>query len=91
MITIRSAAVPGIVTPYVIQVYFVQCSLSANTTDGVVDMQTNSLLSPTSIPQPSTQWEINQFEASDTNWQAQVRFTALIEREFNNILSILDW
>lgn len=65
-------AVPGFVTPYVIQVYFVQCSLSANTTDGVVDMQTNSLLSPTSIPQPSTQWEINQFEASDTNWQAQI-------------------
>lgn len=65
-------AVPGIVTPYVVQVYFVQCSLSANTTDGVVDMQTNSLLSPTSIPQPSTQWEINQFEASDTNWQAQI-------------------
>lgn len=65
-------AVPGIVTPYVIQVYFVQCSLSANTTDGVVDMQTNSLLSPTSIPQPSTQWEINQFEASNTNWQAQI-------------------
>lgn len=65
-------AVPGIVTPYVIQVYFVQCSLSANTTDGVVDMQTNSLLSPTSTPQPYTQWEINQFEASNTNWQAQI-------------------
>ncbi|KAG1869442.1 hypothetical protein DFJ58DRAFT_855811 [Suillus subalutaceus] len=65
-------AIPGVVTPYVIQVYFVQCSLSANTTDGVVDMQTNSLLSSTSISQPSTQWEMNQFEWSNTSWQAQI-------------------
>ncbi|KAG1807955.1 uncharacterized protein BJ212DRAFT_1303162 [Suillus subaureus] len=65
-------AIPGVVTPYVIQVYFVQCSLSANTTNGVVDMQTNSLLSSTSISQPSTQWEMNQFEWSNTSWQAQI-------------------
>ncbi|KAG1807876.1 uncharacterized protein BJ212DRAFT_1485446 [Suillus subaureus] len=65
-------AIPGVVTPYVIQVYFVQCSLSANTTNGVVDMQTNSLLSSTSISQPSMQWEMNQFEWSNTSWQAQI-------------------
>lgn len=65
-------AIPGVVTPYVIQVYFVQCSLSANTTNGVVDMQTNSLLSSTSISQQSTQWEMNQFEWSNTSWQAQI-------------------
>ncbi|KAG1844694.1 hypothetical protein F4604DRAFT_1937384 [Suillus subluteus] len=65
-------AIPGVVTPYVIQVYFVQCSLSANTTDGMVDMQTNSLLSSTSISQTSTQWEMNQFEWSNTSWQAQI-------------------
>ncbi|KAG2039442.1 hypothetical protein BDR03DRAFT_980928 [Suillus americanus] len=65
-------AIPGVVTPYVIQVYFVQCSLSANTTNGVVDMQTNSLLSSTPISQPSTQWEMNQFEWSNTSWQAQI-------------------
>ncbi|KAG2344185.1 hypothetical protein BDR05DRAFT_999340 [Suillus weaverae] len=57
---------------YTIYVYFIQCSLLANTTDGVVDMQTNSLLSPTSISQPSTQWEIDQFGWSNTSWQAQI-------------------
>ncbi|KAG2064921.1 hypothetical protein BDR04DRAFT_1109348 [Suillus decipiens] len=65
-------AVPGIVTPYIIHVYFIQCSLLANTADGVVDMQTNSLLSSISISQLSTQWEMNQFEWSNTSWQAQV-------------------
>ncbi|KAG2105484.1 uncharacterized protein F5147DRAFT_702585 [Suillus discolor] len=65
-------AIPGIATPYVIQVYFVYCSLSANTTDGVVDMQTNSLLSPTSMSQPSTQWEMYQFGWSNTSWQTQI-------------------
>ncbi|KAG1848852.1 hypothetical protein C8R48DRAFT_392675 [Suillus tomentosus] len=56
---------------YVNQVYFIQCSLSANTTDAEVDMQTNNLLSPTPISQPSTQWKINQIELSK-NWQAQI-------------------
>lgn len=65
-------AIPDVDIPYIIQVYFVQCSLSANTTNGVVDMQTNSLLGPTSISQPSTQWEMNQFELSNTSWQAQI-------------------
>ncbi|KAG1810399.1 uncharacterized protein HD556DRAFT_51085 [Suillus plorans] len=65
-------AIPGIATPYVIQVYFVYCSLSANTIDGVVNMQTNSLLSPTSMSQPSTQWEMYQFGWSNTSWQTQI-------------------
>ncbi|KAG1898897.1 uncharacterized protein F5891DRAFT_442831 [Suillus fuscotomentosus] len=65
-------AISGVVTPYVIQAYFVYCSLSANTTDGVVDMQTNSLLGPTSISQPSTQWGMYQFGWSNTSWQTQI-------------------
>ncbi|KAG1810401.1 uncharacterized protein HD556DRAFT_1522696 [Suillus plorans] len=64
--------IPGIATPYIIQAYFVYCSLSANTTDGVVNMQTNSLLSPTSISQPSTQWEMYQLGWSNTRWQTQI-------------------
>lgn len=60
------------ITDYVIYVYFIQCSLSANTTDGMVDMQTNNLLSPIFISQPSTQWEMNQFEWSNASWQAQI-------------------
>ncbi|KAG1866471.1 hypothetical protein C8R48DRAFT_705254, partial [Suillus tomentosus] len=83
-------AIPDIATPYVIQVYFVYCSLSANTTDGVVNMQTNSLLSPTSISQPSTQWEMYQFGWSNTSWQTQVRHTALTSSSMTYILSILD-
>ncbi|KAG2137888.1 uncharacterized protein EDB93DRAFT_755800 [Suillus bovinus] len=35
-------------------------------------MQTNSLLNPTFISQPSTQWEMNQFEWSNTSWQTQI-------------------
>ncbi|KAG2137886.1 uncharacterized protein EDB93DRAFT_1106508 [Suillus bovinus] len=58
------------------QTYFIQCSLSVNTTDGMVDTQTNNLLSPTPIPQSSTQWEIYQFEWSTTAWQANI-FNAL--------------
>ncbi|KAG2127703.1 hypothetical protein DEU56DRAFT_915677 [Suillus clintonianus] len=49
------------VIPYEIQVYFMQCSLLANTTEGVVDIQTNNLLNPAPIWQPSTQWEIYQW------------------------------
>ncbi|KAG1876466.1 hypothetical protein DFJ58DRAFT_909747 [Suillus subalutaceus] len=37
-----------------------------------VDMQTNSLLSPIFISQPSTRWEMNQFEWSNTSWPVQV-------------------
>ncbi|KAG1801312.1 hypothetical protein EV424DRAFT_1586047 [Suillus variegatus] len=60
------------ITPYIIQAYFVYCSLSANTTDGVVNMQTNSLLSPTFISQPSMQWEMYQLGWSNTRWQTQI-------------------
>lgn len=35
-------------------------------------MQTNSLLSPIFISQPSMQWEMNQFESSNISWQAQI-------------------
>ncbi|KAG2137893.1 uncharacterized protein EDB93DRAFT_1253547 [Suillus bovinus] len=65
-------AIPDIATPYVIQVYFVYCSLAANTTDGVVDMQTNSLLSSTPISQPSTEWDMYEFAWSNTSWQTQI-------------------
>ncbi|KAG2042543.1 hypothetical protein BDR03DRAFT_1006231 [Suillus americanus] len=60
------------ITDCVICVYFIQCSLSGNTTYGIVDMQTNSLLSPIFISQPSMQWEMNQFESSNISWQAQI-------------------
>lgn len=71
---------------YVNQVYFIQCSLSANTTDAVIDMQTNNLLSPTPISQPSTQWKINEIELSN-NWQAQVRYMALISRGYESSIT----
>ncbi|KAG0696262.1 hypothetical protein DFH29DRAFT_1082968 [Suillus ampliporus] len=63
------SAFPYII-PYVIQAYFVQCSLSVNTTDGVVDMQTNSLLSPVPVRQPSTQWEMYRW--TNNTWQAEI-------------------
>ncbi|KAG1848851.1 hypothetical protein C8R48DRAFT_778782 [Suillus tomentosus] len=71
-------AIPDIVTPYAIQVYFVYCSLSANTSLEEVDVQTNSLLSPTSISQPSMQWEMYsdyQLELGRSNisgWKTQI-------------------
>ncbi|KAG2145429.1 uncharacterized protein EDB93DRAFT_503795 [Suillus bovinus] len=64
--------ISDIATPFVVQVYFVHCSLSANTIPGTIDMQNNTLLSPTFISQPSTQWEINQFASSNTTWQTQI-------------------
>ncbi|KAG2127695.1 hypothetical protein DEU56DRAFT_958507 [Suillus clintonianus] len=57
--------------PYGIQVYFVQCSLLANTADGVVDIQTNNLLNPAPIWQPSTQWEIYQW-TNVSGWAAEI-------------------
>ncbi|KAG1810419.1 uncharacterized protein HD556DRAFT_1302722 [Suillus plorans] len=71
-------AIPDIVTPYVIQVYFVYCSLSANTSHEEIDVQTNSLLSPTSTSQPSMQWEMYsdyQLELGRSNtsgWKTQI-------------------
>ncbi|KAG1848853.1 hypothetical protein C8R48DRAFT_813231 [Suillus tomentosus] len=63
-------------TTYVILLY--------NARYGVVDMQTNSLLSPTSILQPSTQWEMKKIEWSSTNWQAQIS-SALAKDTSNGI------
>ncbi|KAG2105490.1 uncharacterized protein F5147DRAFT_838092 [Suillus discolor] len=71
-------AIPDIVTPYVIQVYFVYCSLSVNTSDGVIDAMSNSLLSSASISQPSMQWEMFsdyqlEFGRSNTSgWKTQI-------------------
>ncbi|KAG2051931.1 hypothetical protein BDR06DRAFT_958261 [Suillus hirtellus] len=71
-------AIPDIVTPYVIQVYFVYCSLSANTTHEEIDVSTSSLLRPASIPQPSMQWEMfsdYQLEFGRSNassWKTQI-------------------
>ncbi|KAG2127697.1 hypothetical protein DEU56DRAFT_982687 [Suillus clintonianus] len=56
---------------YGIQVYFIQCSLSVNTTKGVVDMRTNSLLNPVPIWQPSTQWEIYQW-TNISDWATEI-------------------
>ncbi|KAG2143695.1 hypothetical protein DEU56DRAFT_900243 [Suillus clintonianus] len=59
--------------PYVLEVYFVQCSLSAVTAEAVLDMQANSLQNPVPMSQPSTQWEIKEWSqwASDS-WQAWI-------------------
>ncbi|KAG0699606.1 hypothetical protein DFH29DRAFT_935987 [Suillus ampliporus] len=63
----------GVASP-VVKVYFVQCSLSAVTTEAVLDIQTNSLQNPVAISQPSTQsWEItNQWTSND--WQGVITY-----------------
>ncbi|KAG1898901.1 uncharacterized protein F5891DRAFT_1279268 [Suillus fuscotomentosus] len=71
-------AIPNIVTPYTIQVYFVYCSLSVNTSYGEIDAMSNSLLSSASISQPSMQWEMYsdyQLESGQSNtssWKTQI-------------------
>jgi hypothetical protein len=59
---------------YVVNVYFVQCSLSAATVEAVLDIQTNSLQNLGSVSQPSKQWEIKQWShlTSNVTWQAMV-------------------
>ncbi|KAG2335497.1 hypothetical protein BDR05DRAFT_971644 [Suillus weaverae] len=58
---------------YVVEVYFVQCSLSAVTTEAVLDMQTNSLQNPAAVSQPSMQWEIKQWPQWTSNdWQTGI-------------------
>ncbi|KAG2344907.1 hypothetical protein BDR05DRAFT_961313 [Suillus weaverae] len=58
---------------YVVEVYFVQCSLSAVTTEAVLDMQTNSLQNPAPVSQPSMQWEIKQRPQWTSNdWQTEI-------------------
>jgi hypothetical protein len=61
--------------PYTIDVNFVQCSLLAIPSQVVVDMQTNSLRNPVSMPQPSTQWatiQVNQFITDSYAWKLEV-------------------
>ncbi|KAG0700866.1 hypothetical protein DFH29DRAFT_1000778 [Suillus ampliporus] len=57
-------------TSYVVEAYFVQCSLSAVTAEAMLDMQTNSLRNPVSVSQPSTQWGINQWTSN--TWQSVI-------------------
>ncbi|KAG2132183.1 hypothetical protein BD769DRAFT_579758 [Suillus cothurnatus] len=54
-----------------INVYFVQCSLSTNTTTVVIDTQTNTLESSIPVSQSSTQWE-EMLQWTSTNWSAAV-------------------
>ncbi|KAG1908917.1 uncharacterized protein F5891DRAFT_974202 [Suillus fuscotomentosus] len=72
-------AIPDIVTPYVIQVYFIYCSLSVITIDEKIGAQTNSPPSPTStVSQPYMQWEMYsdyqlKFGQSNTSsWKTQI-------------------
>ncbi|KAG2125722.1 hypothetical protein DEU56DRAFT_563559 [Suillus clintonianus] len=63
----------SVVDQYVVDVYFVQCSLSAATAEAVLDMQTNSLQNPVTVSQPSTQWEIKQWPQWTSNtWQTAI-------------------
>ncbi|KAG2125724.1 hypothetical protein DEU56DRAFT_961190 [Suillus clintonianus] len=54
----------------VLELYFVQCSLSAVSAEAVIDIQTKILQNPVSASQSSRQWEINQW-SSDT-WQSVI-------------------
>jgi hypothetical protein len=56
----------------IIDVYFVQCSLSTNNTTVVIDMQTNTPENPMPVPQLSTQWE-ETLQWKSTNWSQKVR------------------
>lgn len=61
------------VDQYVVEVYFVQCSLSSITAEVVLDVQTNSLLTPISMSQPSMQWEITQWtQWTTSDWQTGI-------------------
>jgi hypothetical protein len=58
--------------PYNIEIYFVQCSLSATTASVMVDLETNSLRNPVPISQPSTQWEMYPWTLEYNTWQSEV-------------------
>ncbi|KAG1853175.1 hypothetical protein DFJ58DRAFT_745965 [Suillus subalutaceus] len=63
----------------VLEVYFIQCSLSTHvSTDAVLDMQTNSLQNwnPVSASQSSGQWEIMQWISNV--WQSTIGDLALV-------------
>ncbi|OJA08856.1 hypothetical protein AZE42_01748 [Rhizopogon vesiculosus] len=59
-------------TPYDVEIYFVQCPLSAVIEEAVVDMQTYSLQNPAPISQPSTQWEMYQWTSDNNTWQGEI-------------------
>ncbi|KAG1849494.1 hypothetical protein F4604DRAFT_1907438 [Suillus subluteus] len=62
----------------VLEVYFIQCSLSDVSTEAVLDMQTNSLQNwnPVSASQSSGQWEITQWISNV--WQSTIGNLALV-------------
>ncbi|KAG1733529.1 hypothetical protein EDB19DRAFT_1911515 [Suillus lakei] len=64
----------GETVPYVIRAYFMECLLLANTTYGVIDIQTKILLSPTPISQPSTQWDMFQWTNQSDIWKEEISF-----------------
>lgn len=71
MITNFSTVMPTAL--YNVSVYFVQCSFSTETAPVEVDMQTNSLLNPVSISQPSMQWEMYQSTSEqNATWPREV-------------------
>ncbi|KAG1744644.1 uncharacterized protein EDB91DRAFT_1246758 [Suillus paluster] len=54
-----------------IEVYFIQCSLSTNNTEAVIDMQNNTLRNPMPTSQQSMQWE-EMHQWSSTKWSRYV-------------------
>ncbi|KAG1849961.1 hypothetical protein F4604DRAFT_1959430 [Suillus subluteus] len=56
----------------ILEIYFIQCSLSTVSAEAVLDMQTNSLYNPVSAPQSSEQWEVNQWISND--WQSVISY-----------------
>lgn len=73
---------PSDMAEHLVDVYFVQCSLSAVTAEeAVLDIQTNSLRNLGSVSQPSKQWEIKQVSQLTPNvtWQTMVCVKAHLE------------
>ncbi|KAG2078569.1 hypothetical protein BDR04DRAFT_1226524 [Suillus decipiens] len=55
----------------ILDIYFIQCSLSAVSAEAVLNMQTNTLQNPTSTSQLSKKWgEVNQWINND--WQSLI-------------------
>lgn len=67
-------------TSFDIKVYFVECSLSAVTTQVTVDIQTNGLWDPVPVLQQSTQWELYQGTSNSNTWQGEVCQTVSFSR-----------
>jgi hypothetical protein len=66
-----------------IDAYFVQCSLSTNSTTVVIDIQTNALENPMPVPQLSTQWE-QPLQWTSTDWSQSVRETPSISSGYQS-------